>query len=303
MKIQKFISSPFAVAFLVAGWFLFIWPGHSFSEMGGKHEHPRDVHGHAHSEESADAVMELTSEPRKIMALEPAALRFSIKNHDGDPLQGITISHERILHVVIISEDFSVFSHIHPEDFGPITENMIMNARFALQYTFPRAGRYLIAADTSANGKHLSKQFIVTVSGKPALGTFRKDLSREKNFGAYHVVLKTAPEHVEPGGETELEYAIDKNGNAVTDFEPYLAAPMHIAVLLTDLQRFIHAHGEVPGASPTPHVGHIHGAVQGKFGPVIKAHVTFPAKGIYVLFSEVKHQGKIILMDFMINVE
>jgi hypothetical protein len=35
----------------------------------------------------------------------------------------------------------------------------------------------------------------------------------------------------------------------------------------------------------------------------MEANVVFPAKGIYVLFSEVKHQEKIIMMNFMVKVQ
>jgi len=35
----------------------------------------------------------------------------------------------------------------------------------------------------------------------------------------------------------------------------------------------------------------------------MEANVVFPVKGIYVLFSEVKHQGKIIMMNLMVEVE
>lgn len=91
----------------------------------------------------------------------------------------------------------------------------------------------------------------------------------------------------------------------MTDLEPYLSAPMHLAIIMSNLNNFIHAHGEVSGAPTVQQhtVGHIYGTVPEKFGPEIEAHVIFPAKGFYQIFSEVKHQGKVILLNFLVEVE
>lgn len=40
-----------------------------------------------------------------------------------------------------------------------------------------------------------------------------------------------------------------------------------------------------------------------KFDPAIEGNVVFPVKGLYVLFNEVKHQGKIIIVNFMLEVK
>jgi len=36
---------------------------------------------------------------------------------------------------------------------------------------------------------------------------------------------------------------------------------------------------------------------------VREANVVFPVKGLYVLFSDVKYQGKIIVMNFIVELE
>jgi hypothetical protein len=40
-----------------------------------------------------------------------------------------------------------------------------------------------------------------------------------------------------------------------------------------------------------------------KFGPEIEADVVFPVKGIYTIFSQVKHHDKVLVFDFMVNVQ
>jgi len=76
---------------------------------------------------------------------------------------------------------------------------------------------------------------------------------------------------------------------------------MHLAIVPVDLKGFIHAHGVTRGES---HSDHVHAAPPpSRFGPEIRAGVVFPARGIYKVFSQVKHEGKVLLFDFMIDVQ
>jgi hypothetical protein len=269
---------------------------------GAPHIHGAANTHHAHSLKTADAVIDLKTDPEHISAHVPATLEFSLRDRSGKPLSGMTVSHERILHVILVSEDFAVFAHLHPEDFGPVTPEMIRDAQYSIRYSFPQGGRYLIALDSAAHDMHFSKQLFIEVTGEPAMMVAGHDFSRMKKFGDYGIRL-TVPEPIKAGKETTLAYYIEKNGTPVSDLEPYLAALMHLAVIKADLNNFIHAHGEAPG-SPSAHpAGHIHGtAVQG-YGPFIEATVTFPVKGTYQIFSEIKHQGKVIVASFMVTVE
>jgi len=40
-----------------------------------------------------------------------------------------------------------------------------------------------------------------------------------------------------------------------------------------------------------------------KFGPEIDAEIVFPSKGVYKIFSQASHRGKVLLFDFMVKVE
>jgi hypothetical protein len=257
---------------------------------------------HAHSLKTAEAVLDIETTPKHISANTPATLRFSLKDHAGKPLSGITVSHERILHVIVVSEDFTVFAHLHPEDFGAVTPEMIRDARFSVNYSFPKAGRYLIALDSAVHDRHFSKQIFIDVAGEPNMAAAVTDFSRAKKAGDYAIRL-TVPEHIKAGQETTLEYFIEKDGKPVADLEPYLAALMHLAVIKADLRNFIHAHGEAPGAPSAHPAGHIHGTDLHGFGPLIEATIIFPVKGVYRVFSEIKHQGNVIVTSFTVNVE
>lgn len=298
---KKRIQRLFVAFMLISG---ACWNSSVVLAAGG-HDHGHQGHGaHGDTARPARAIIELETEPESIQAQAPTTLVFSVKDKDGKPVQDLTVSHERLLHIMIISEDFSVFKHLHPEDFGPITPEMKQAARFRIQNVFPKAGRYLVAVDTAIKEEHISMQFFVDVDGEPAMGSIDKDLSREKTFGEYSVSLTPIPRTIAAGREASLGFHIKRNSESVTDLVQYLGAPMHVAIILSDLNSFMHAHGDLPGASGHhPPTGHVHGIAHDHFGPEIRANVVFPVKGLYQIFAEVKHQDKVIVIKFAVEVE
>jgi putative copper export protein len=270
--------------------------GNHAGHEGGQHEH--------YATTGPEPVVRLETAPKDIKAGAPVAITVYIEGQNGNPLEGLTLHHERILHAIVIGSDLNVFAHIHPEDIGPVTNEMLGKATFPLHFTFPKAGEYLVGLDFATADGLCSKTAYIKVVGQPRMGEPKLDFSTEKDFGAYHVTLKISPNNIEAGGETTLRYLIKKNKNPVADLSPYLGAPMHLAIVLADLKQFIHAHGIIPGESHT-HIDHIHmHAKPGeKFGPEIESVVVFPVKGVYKIFSQVKHQGTVILFDFMVKVQ
>ena len=226
-----------------------------------------------------------------------------IKTPDGTPFKGITFMHERILHAVIISKDLDFFAHIHPEDTGPVTSEMMINASFPLLFTFPRPGDYLLGLDFAADEDAYSRTLPIHVAKAPEMGSPKIDFSNRRISTVYKVTLSATPGEIHSGEDTTLRYMIEKNGKPVTDLEPYLGASMHLAVVSEDLKVFIHAHGTVPGSSHEHH-DHMHAPPPPeKFGPEIEADIVISGKGVYKVFSQVEHQGKVLLFDFMVKVQ
>jgi len=255
---------------------------------------------------SGNPVVTLKIDPSGIVAGKSGTITISIKDSLGRPEQELTMMHDRTLHVVIASQDFTVFSHIHPEDFGPITPEMKKTAQYPVYYTFPKSGHYIIGIDFALKDRAYSRHFVIDVAGTSEMGVPVKDFSRQKRFEDYEVALTTMPEGITAGKETTLIYRFNKDGAPVTDLEPYIAAIMHVSVISTDLNQFIHEHGFVPGMPVMEMQGHhmMHAmSLPSAFGPEIKVPVTFPAAGVYTIFGEVKHKGKVILTHFMVEVK
>jgi hypothetical protein len=284
-------------------------PARHFSHLehagaNGNHAgHESGQHDH-YAGTGTEPAVRIETNPKDIFAGTPVEMTVHIEDGNGKPIKGLAMHHERLLHAVIIGHDLNVFAHIHPEDIGTVTDEILRRATFPLRFTFPKAGRYIIGLDFATAEGLYSKTADIKVSGQPRMGDPKFDFSAEKDVGAYHVTLKISPHNIKAGGETTLRYLIKKNKKSVTDFSPYLGAPMHLAIVLADLKQFIHAHGVVPGESQT-HIDHMHMHAEPgeKFGPEIESVVVFPVKGVYKIFSQVQHQGKVILFDFMVKVQ
>ena len=299
---------------LIAAIMPLIFCDSSFSEKVAMHEHNHSGHGgegqmkDVQMMKASEVAVDLETVPAELKAGSEAKILFTVRDGEGKPLQDLQITHDRLVHVVIASADFTVFAHIHPDEFGPITDEMKKKAEYPVRFTFPKAGQYIVAVDTAAKDDLISEHFTVDVGGGPKMGTFTKDLSREKKFGDLSVTLSTVPETITAGKEATLKYMIRKDGVPVTDLEPYLAATMHAAIISSDLESFMHEHGELPGASMGhEHMGHMmhmmHMNVPKKFGPEIDVPVVFPARGLYQIFSQVQHRGKVVVLSFMVEVQ
>lgn len=305
MANKKNIAIAFTAFFIFCGFLFTAYPP-AFAEREGMDKHHSHTGGvqSAHAMTEEEVIVEHKTEPASITAGKPTTILFSLKDKKGKPVKGLSVHHDRILHVVIVAQDFSVFAHIHPEDFGPITPAMKKTSKFSVRYTFPKAGRYLIGVDFAKGDQLFSKHFLVNAAGETGMGFTNMDLSRKKRFGDLQVGLAFEPESITAGQEVTLRYFFKSNREPVTDLEPYLSAPMHLSIISADLEHFIHTHGELPGKpSMGQHEHHMHMAVPQKFGPKIDAHVVFPVKGLYQIFGQVGHQGEIILTSFMVEVK
>ena len=255
-----------------------------------------------HGEEAAAPVTSvlMLSEPSSPVPGKATKLTFALNDENGSPLSGLFVSHERIFHVIITSEDFSTFAHIHPEDFASPDEvkKQAEDAFLSVSYVFPKPGRYIVAVDYLHETHEGTEQFIVD-AGARGVATLVKDFSRIKVFDGYSVTLSN-PLPLRSGEEGTLKYGIKKGGIPVTDMAGYLGAPMHLAIISADLFTFSHTHGEFHDPVTNAEVHEVTSA--DRFGPDIEAHVVFPYPGIYQVFSQFSHAGKTITTSFMVEV-
>jgi hypothetical protein len=275
-------------------------PDHAFPETCCEKNPQHKSMQHLSSKSRQETVASIEIEPEHLSVGTPATIVFSIRDRQGRPITDLTVHHDRLIHVVITSQDFSIFAHIHPEDFGPVTPQMKKNARYPLKFTFLKAGRYIIGIDFAVKGQPVSKHFVIHVDGEPLMGQPKEDLGKEKQFGGLDVKLSSMPDHIIAGEEVTLSYLFGKGGKAVTNLEPYLSGPMNLAIISSDLTHFIHIP-EMPAMEH--HHMKMDMRVPDKFGPEVDVHVVFPSKGLYQIFGQVAYQGEVIATSFMVKVD
>ena len=271
--------------------------------------HFADAREFAFFERPARARAQLAIHPETISPNTASKLTFTLRDAQGNPVQDLVLDHNRIMHVVIVSQDFSVFSHIHAEDLGPITPAMIKAAVFQTQYTFPKEGRYMISVDFTQRAYIFSDQFYVNVGDAGVMrGPGNADLSVRKKFDGYEVALTTSPSNLKAGAPATLDYHIEKGGKPFTGMNPYLAVPMHFSIVGDDLTQFLHTHGLLP-VSPlgkllgeSLHASHLF--LPNEFGPDVEVtNFSFAAPGTYHVFGEFSSAGKVVVTQFTVKVE
>ena len=257
----------------------------------------------------ARARAQLAAEPATLEPNIPVTLTFSLRDEQGRPVRDLVLDHNRAVHVVIASQDLSVFAHIHAEDLGPITPEMMKATTFPVRYTFPKAGRYLVSADFMERGYAFSDQFYLNVGATSAMSAPEgENFSLEDGVDGYEVSLKTSPATLKAGEPATLDYHIEKDGKPFTEMTPYLAVPMHISIIRDDLMGFLHIHGLLPVSlggkllGESIHASHL--LLPDHFGPEIEAtNFAFPAAGVYHIFGEFSAAGKVVVTHFTVKVE
>lgn len=102
--------------------------------------------------------VQLTTSPQIVGAGKSAKLTFAIKQNEH--IIPLDVSHEMKIHLMVVSEDLSWFSHIHPEE--------QKDGSYTVTETFPNGGKYLLFADFKPSGAQqtLNKQ-VIEVRGIP----------------------------------------------------------------------------------------------------------------------------------------
>ncbi len=267
-----------------------------------------DAREFAYFERPARARAQLATTPAVLAPNLPILFTFTLRDYQGNPVQDLVLDHDRIIHVIIASKDFSVFSHIHVEDSGPVTPEMLRAAQFPVRYTFPKPGQYMVSVDFTERGYLFSDQFYLNAGSAIMSAPKDETFSSQESVDGYDVALKTSPATLKAGAAATLDYHIERDHKPLTDMNPYLAVPMHISIIRDDLMGFLHIHGLLPVSlvgkllGESMHASHLF--LPSKFGPDIEAtNFIFPSSGIYHIFGEFSVAGKVIVTQFTVKVE
>ncbi|MCC6457950.1 MAG: copper-translocating P-type ATPase [Caldilineaceae bacterium] len=256
-----------------------------------------------HPEPSQGAIQHELTVPAGIVAGEPFALRYQFQDGTGAPLTDLVLSHERLVHLIVVRTDLGAYTHLHPEQ-------TTRPGEFAVEVTLPTGGNYWLFAEvTRATGEHAVVREMLTVAGEAAAWETPTVDAAERVVEGVRVNLAGA-EAIRVGEPVTFRFEVEDatSGEPLRDLQSYLGAPAHVVILDQGGQTFTHVHGALPAAEDAAHDGHGeqggHGELPATFGPIILASHAFAEGGLYKVWFEFQTgKGQPLVADFVVNVQ
>jgi hypothetical protein len=218
-------------------------------------------------------------QPERPEPLKPVLITYQLKDGAGGPVTDdkLTITHEKPMHLIVVSTNLSHFAHIHPTHQE--------EGRYTVDTTLPEAGKYLLFNEFfTADGTMQIERNELATSGALTEGngaTLISDLNTPQEVDGLSVVLTPNVQKVRRRAPVTFTLTASRGGQPATDLEPYLGAPCHIVIISADTMQFAHTHGDVPGGtmshdmSATNMAGMVMPTPPARFGPSVQFTHTF----------------------------
>jgi hypothetical protein len=260
--------------------------------------------------QNAQFAAELKLAPETAQAEREAALTFTVKDRQGAAVKNLQVVHEKLMHLLVVSDDLATFDHVHPEQQADGT--------FRLAYKFPSGGRFKLYADfTPQNSSQIVNVFDVDVAGTVRERTpLVADAELKKTVDGITFNVK-AQQPIKAGAGTMLDFYVSDaaTGKPVTDLQPYLGAMAHFVVISEDATKFLHVHAmegkktETKGATgKTADTEHgamemeVEPGAESAAQPTVQAHTEFPTAGLYKLWGQFQRGGRVFTVPFVLNI-
>lgn len=155
--------------------------------------------------------------------------------HGGEPIAQYDQEHTKLLHLVLVRDDFREYLHLHP---------VLASTSFRQTVALAQNHRYYAYADASPHG--IGQQvFRFTLQGdapERGLHVLLTASARQTPAGPYTVLLsQTRPPANRP---LMLRALILRYGRPAKDVRPYLGAAAHVVIIDTSNLNYLHVHPE-----------------------------------------------------------
>lgn len=228
----------------------------------------------------------VTATPSTFNAGQPVQLSVRvIDKATSQPWTAYSVVNEKLMHLIVVSEDMQHYEHLHPDYTG--------NGVFTVQFTPPLESTYYLYAEfaPSAATEALATAKLQTQQA-PAVGAVPKlteDLSEQRS-GQYSVRLSSSgPFRANQNYQLSFNVFDDTSGKAVSTFEPYLGVAGHLAIIHENKQTYLHVH---PTGSAT---------TNGKGS--IDFNAQFSQPGMYRMYLQFKVGGQLQTAAFTVAVQ
>ncbi len=207
-----------------------------------------------------------------------AAYSFRIVGADGDTVTDFDVTHERKLHLIVVSRNLVDYHHLHP------TQDT--DGVWTVDIPALPAGSYRVFADTrptGGDGITLGTDLAVGAGVADTHGAVASPAGQTTvTVDGYEIELSGTP----TVGESTLTFSVHGDGQAIVP-DPYLGASGHLVALRAGDLAFLHVH---PLGDAT------------RQAPDIRFAAGFPTPGTYRLFLDVSIDGEVRTAAFTIEV-
>lgn len=222
--------------------------------------------------------------PKNLTTNQPINLAIDIQDETGKPVNKFDVFQEKIMHLIVVSNDLEHFNHLHPE--------YKENGSFQVSVNFPNPGEYTLFSDYKPAGQaeYISSTNL-TIPGTVPLPKSLAKYEKTKTISDTKVNLNISEEKIKVGEEVSLTFDIKNNNNQpVKDLKPYLGEKGHLVIIKSSStlskSDYLHAH-----------------AMKNTPDGQVKFHTKFPQSGTYKMWMQFDRNGKIKTADFWVNVE
>lgn len=190
-----------------------------------------------------DYTLTLTTTPAVVKAGEKARLRFAVTHPgSGETVKEFQTVHDRQYHLFVISQDMSVFEHIHPEQQA--------DGAWAIDVVLPKPGYYKLLSDflpTRGAAQFIARPLVTAgFAGDLASSSARlaPDTTLSKTVDDLTVTVTYQPDRFVAGQYSHLMFYLTDatTGRPVTDLQTYLGAFGHTLIMSEDMMDYVHSH-------------------------------------------------------------
>jgi hypothetical protein len=244
----------------------------------GEHSTSSTVHGEKKALTQAKLKVPSVITPNKNISL-----LIDVQDLEGKAIAKFDTFQEKLMHLIIVSDDLQFFSHLHP--------TYKDNGQLKVEASFPKPGGYTFFSDYKPAGQTEQISVLKTQVPGITIAAPEIDIKRSKTFHDTQVNLALYEQTLKAGKEVTLMFKLQDaaNNQPLTDLQPYLGEKGHLVILRqsTSLTAADYIHAHALNNTPT---GQVH------------FMTSFPQAGKYKLWGQFNRNGKIITADFWINV-
>ncbi|HEY4441290.1 MAG TPA: hypothetical protein VGN14_12600 [Candidatus Elarobacter sp.] len=219
---------------------------------------------------------------------------------EDTPITAYTVAMTKRIHLIVISDDFRTFLHLHPV--------LGSDGHFRLDTALPRPARYLVYADAVPEG--LNQQVFRFTLDAGGAGAKPRDLTERAataHVDGYDVSL--AQTHVHAFREVALAVRIARSGRPARDLHPYLGALAHAVFVDAGDLSYVHVHAaardtgmsELPAMSEMPGMNEPPLRDNATIAPSMVLRFALPQRGTYKLWLQFRGGGSLHVAPFVLE--